>query len=55
MLSQKDEKDQPSLSKEDEQKCDQAFFAFDKDGSDDIDINEMRIVLQMMGIKFNES
>lgn len=45
----------PFLSKEDEQKCDQAFFAFDKDGSDDIDIDEMRIVLKMMGIRFSES
>ena len=38
-----------------EQKCNQAFSAFDRDGSDDIDIEELRIVLTMMGIKVTES
>lgn len=30
-------------------------MAFDKDGSEDIDIDELRIVLRMMGIKVTEA
>ena len=30
-------------------------MAFDKDGSEDIDIDELRIVLKMMGITVSES
>ena len=43
------------LSAEEEEKCDQAFMAFDKDGSDDIDVNELKIVLKMMGIKVSDT
>ena len=38
-----------------EEKCTQAFKAFDKDGSEDIDADELRTVLRMMGIVVNEA
>lgn len=38
------------LSQMEDVKCNEAFLAFDKDGSEDIDIDELRIVLRMMGI-----
>ena len=43
------------LTPDEEEKCSQAFTAFDKDGSEDIDIDELRIVLKMMGIAVTES
>ena len=42
------------LSKEEDAKCYEAFSAFDKDGSGEIDANELRIVLEMMGQKTTE-
>ena len=42
------------LTAEEETKCNDAFTAFDKDGSEDIDAEELRVVLTMMGIKVNE-
>ena len=48
--SQNDEPDnEEGLTKEEEQKCWEAFSAFDKDSSGYIDANELRIVLEMMG------
>ena len=49
-----EEKEEPEeveegLTKEEEQKCWEAFSAFDKDSSGFIDANELRIVLEMMG------
>ena len=38
-----------------EEKCNQAFKALDKDGSEDIDADELRTVLRMMGIVVNEA
>ena len=43
------------LTREEEEKCNQAFKAFDKDGSEDIDAEELRIVLRMMGISVTEA
>ena len=43
------------LTAEEETKCKKAFKAFDKDGSEDIDIDELRIVLRMMGITVTEA
>ena len=43
------------LTKEEEKKCERAFTAFDKDGNGDIDVDELRIVLKMMGIKVTEA
>ena len=37
------------LTQEEERKCDEAFSAFDKDNSGNIDAHELRIVLEMMG------
>ena len=37
------------LTPEECQRCDDAFKAFDKDGSGFIDAQELRIVLEMMG------
>ena len=37
------------LTADEEKKCDQAFSAFDKDNSGNIDAQELRIVLEMMG------
>ena len=42
------------LTAEEEAKCFEAFSAFDKDGSGEIDANELRIVLEMMGQKTTE-
>ena len=47
MAERKDENDQ--LTPEEERKCEEAFTAFDKDNSGNIDANELRIVLEMMG------
>ena len=43
------------LSQMEDVKCNEAFLAFDKDGSEDIDIDELRIVLRMMGIQVTEA
>ena len=37
------------LTQEEDNKCNKAFEAFDKDGSGYIDANELRVVLEMMG------
>ena len=42
------------LNKDEERKCQEAFSAFDKDGSGFIDAAELRIVLEMMGQKVTE-
>lgn len=42
------------LTKEEQDKCWEAFSAFDKDNSGNIDANELRIVLEMMGQKTTE-
>ena len=42
------------LTKEEQNKCWEAFSAFDKDNSGFIDANELRIVLEMMGQKTTE-
>ena len=49
-----DEEQEEGLTKEEEQKCWEAFSAFDKDSSGFIDANELRIVLEMMGQKTTE-
>ena len=46
--------DNDGLTKEEEAKCWEAFSAFDKDSSGEIDANELRIVLEMMGQKTTE-
>ena len=43
------EDDEGGLTKEEQDKCWEAFSAFDKDGSGFIDANELKIVLEMMG------
>ena len=43
------------LTELEEKKCEQAFKAFDKDDSKDVDIDELRIVLRMMGISVTEA
>ena len=43
------EEEEEGLTKEEEAKCWEAFSAFDKDNSNYIDANELRIVLEMMG------
>jgi calmodulin len=55
MANKSDEEDTvDGLTKEEEAKCYEAFSAFDKDGSGEIDANELRIVLEMMGQKTTE-
>ena len=49
-----DQENEEGLTKEEEQKCWEAFSAFDKDSSGFIDANELRIVLEMMGQKTTE-
>ena len=44
-----DPEQEERLTKEEEDKCWEAFSAFDKDSSGYIDANELRIVLEMMG------
>ena len=48
------EEDEGGLTKEEQDKCWEAFSAFDKDGSGYIDANELKIVLEMMGQKTTE-
>ena len=43
------------LTPEEETKCRKAFKAFDKDGNEELDIDELRIVLKMMGISVTEA
>ena len=43
------------LTPEEETKCKKAFKAFDKDGNEELDIDELRIVLRMMGIAVSEA
>lgn len=43
------EEQEIGLTKEEQDKCWEAFSAFDKDGSGFIDANELKIVLEMMG------
>ena len=55
MANKSDDEDTvDGLTKEEEAKCFEAFSAFDKDGSGEIDANELRIVLEMMGQKTTE-
>ena len=53
--SQRNSENELGLTQEEEEKCNQAFKAFDKDGSEDIDAEELGIVLRMMGIKVTEA
>lgn len=48
------EEQEMGLTKEEQDKCWEAFSAFDKDGSGFIDANELKIVLEMMGQKTTE-
>ena len=48
-------KDEATLSKEIEEKCWEAFMAFDKEGTGEISSSEVKFVLEMMGLKFSES
>ena len=43
------------LTPDEETKCKKAFKAFDKDGNEELDIDELRIVLRMMGIAVTEA
>ena len=52
--SQDNGHEEEGLTPEEEQKCREAFEAFDKDGSAKIDAEELRIVLEMMGRKTSE-
>jgi Ca2+-binding EF-hand superfamily protein len=52
--SDDENQDEGTLTKEEEEKCWEAFSAFDKDSSGYIDANELRIVLEMMGQKTTE-
>lgn len=52
--SDNDDRDDNGLSRVEEEKCKEAFEAFDKDGSQRIDAQELRIVLEMMGRKTSE-
>ena len=49
-----DNREDLELTKEEQNKCWEAFSAFDKDNSGFIDANELRIVLEMMGQKTTE-
>ena len=48
-------KDEIELAKEIEEKCWEAFLAYDKEGLGQINSSEVKFVLDMMGIKFSES
>ena len=44
------EKDDPfELDSDERRKCDEAFSAFDKDNSGKIDVDEIKLVMEMMG------
>ena len=43
------------LTAAEEEKCNQAFKAFDRDGNEELDVDELRIVLKMMGINVSEA
>ena len=49
--SEREDQGDKILTTEEEQKCDEAFSAFDKDNSGYIDAQELHIVLEMMGQK----
>ena len=49
-----EEKDDDELAKEIEEKCWDAFLAFDKEGSGQITSGEVKYVLEMMGLKITE-
>ena len=56
--SEKDDtpqKDVNEIAKEIEEKCWEAFLAFDKEGSGQITSGEVKFVLEMMGLKISES
>ena len=53
-MSNEGDDHEDGLTKEEEAKCWEAFSAFDKDSSGQIDANELRIVLEMMGQKTTE-
>lgn len=48
------EQDEGELAKEIEEKCWDAFLAFDKEGSGQITSGEVKYVLEMMGLKITE-
>lgn len=54
LLRESESQGDVGLTPEEASKCIQAFKAFDKDESDDIDVDELRIVLRMMGIEVTE-
>ena len=51
---QEEQKDEAELVQEIEEKCWEAFLAFDKDGSGKITSLEVKYVLEMMGLKVKE-
>ena len=53
-MNKEAEEFEDGLTKDEEAKCWEAFSAFDKDSSGQIDANELRIVLEMMGQKTTE-
>ena len=54
-MSDKDsEKGDDELAKEIEEKCWDAFLAFDKEGTGQINSGEVKYVLEMMGLKITE-
>mgnify|MGYP000914032149 FL=1 len=48
-------KDDAEIAKEIEEKCWEAFLAFDKEGSGQVASSEVKYVLEMMGLKMSES
>ena len=49
------QKDPNELAKEIEEKCWEAFLAFDREGSGQITSGDVKFVLEMMGLKVTES
>ena len=48
------QKDEGEIAKEIEEKCWEAFLAFDKEGNGQIQSSEVKYVLEMMGVKIEE-
>ena len=53
--SKQEKKDDAQIAKEIEEKCWEAFLAFDKHGSGQVSSGEVKFVLEMMNVKMNES
>ena len=51
----KEIKDDAEIAKEIEEKCWEAFLAFDKHGSGHVSSGEVKFVLEMMNVKMSES